>query len=93
MTRQLTAEHEAAINRIAATGHYDDPDDILNDALRLLEERETKLQWLRAELQIALDQDARGELIDLTPAFIEEITQRAIEGAKHNRPISDAVTP
>jgi hypothetical protein len=51
----------------------------MTDALRLLEERR---EWLRAELQIGIDQAARGELIDFTPEHLEELKRRALANAQ-----------
>jgi antitoxin ParD1/3/4 len=93
MPRQLTPEHEAVVDRIVASGQYDDPEQVIDEALHLLEERERRLQWLRAELQIGLDQEARGELIDFTPEHFEELKRRALENARQGKPIRDAVKP
>jgi putative addiction module CopG family antidote len=93
MTRQLTPQHEALLDRIVATGQYQDADQVIGEALELFEERERRLQWLRAELQPALDQAARGELIDFTPDYMEDLQRRAIERARQGKPIRDAVKP
>jgi putative addiction module CopG family antidote len=93
MTRQLTPQHEALVDRIVASGHYQDADQVIGEALRMLEEREARVQWLRAELQPALDQEARGELIDVTPDYAEAIQRRALESARQGKTIRDAVKP
>lgn len=93
MTRQLTPEHETLVERILAVGEHDDPDLIIEEALRLYEERERKLKWLRAELAIAEEQVQRGELIDFTREHLDELAQRAIDNARQGKPIRDAVRP
>lgn len=93
MTRQLTPQHEALLDRIVATGQYHDADQVIGEALEMFAERQRRLQWLRAELQPALDQEARGDLIEITPDYIEDIQRRALEGARQGKPIRDAVKP
>jgi Arc/MetJ-type ribon-helix-helix transcriptional regulator len=61
--------------------------------LALLEAREEQRQWLRAELQSAVEQAERGELIDFTPERFAELKQRALENARQGMPIRDAITP
>jgi antitoxin ParD1/3/4 len=93
MPRQLTPQHEAVVDRIVASGRYDDPDQVIDEALHLLEERQQRLESLRAELQIGLDQEARGELIDWTPDFMEQLMQEADERSRLGLPVKDAVKP
>ena len=93
MPRQLTPEHEVRVERIVTSGEFDDADRLIGEALRLLEERGRRLQWLRAELAISLEQERRGELIDFTPERFEEIKGRALENARQGKPVKDAVKP
>jgi antitoxin ParD1/3/4 len=93
MPRQLTPQHEAVVDRIVASGQYDDPDQVIDEALHLLEERQQRLESLRAEFQIGLDQEARGELIDWTPDFMEQLMQEADERSRLGLPVKDAVKP
>lgn len=94
MTRQLTPQHEALVDRIVSTGQYQDADEVIGDALALfLEEWERRLQWLKDELRPALEQEARGELIDVTPDYFEDVQRRALESARQGKPIRDAVKP
>lgn len=57
------------------------------------EEHERRLAWLRAELALGEEEEARGELIEFTPEHFEEIQRRALENARLGKPIPDAVTP
>jgi len=93
MVLQLTPELEATIADLVASGHYADADDVVETAVRLLDERERKLAWLRVELAIGEEQERRGELIELTRERFEEIKRRAFENARNGKPIKDAVKP
>jgi antitoxin ParD1/3/4 len=93
MTRQLTAKHEALVEQIVASGRYESADQVLDEALHLLQEREERRQWLRQELQKGFDQAERGELIEFTAEYREEILRRAIQSARLNKPVRDAVKP
>lgn len=93
MPRQLTPEHEAVVERIVSSGQYDDAEQAIGEALRLLEARGRQLRWLRAELAIGEEQERRGELIDFTPERLEQIKRQALENARQGKPIKDAVKP
>jgi antitoxin ParD1/3/4 len=93
MTRQLSPKHEALVERFIETSQFEDADQVIDEALRLLEEREERRQWLLAEIQIGIDQAERGELIDYTAERREEIKRRALENARLHKPIRDAVKP
>jgi antitoxin ParD1/3/4 len=49
------------IERELASGKYRSEDDVICDALRLLREREQRIETLRAEIGPAIDQLDRGE--------------------------------
>jgi antitoxin ParD1/3/4 len=93
MAHYFTTEQEAIVERILATGEYADADEVVTQALLLLEERDRRRRWLRAELQIGIDQAERGELIEWTPQFMDDILREAEEGLEHGKPIRDAVEP
>jgi antitoxin ParD1/3/4 len=93
MSVTLTPQVEDQIRHWVDSGQYPDADAVLRQALRLLEEQEQRRERLRAELQPAVEQAKRGELIDFTPERFEEIKQRAIDGARQGKPVRDAVKP
>jgi hypothetical protein len=57
------------------------------------DDRERKLDRLRAELSVGEEQERRGELIDMTRERLMEITDRVIEEAGNEVPIKDIVKP
>lgn len=79
MARQLTAQHEALIERIVTTGHYQDADEVLAEALEQMALREGRRQELREKLQVGLDELDRGEGIAWTPDLMDQIEREADE--------------
>lgn len=55
-TYAIPAEFEAFIKDAIASGRYRSEEEVLNTALRIWREREEKLEELRAEIQIGIDQ-------------------------------------
>ncbi|MEA2593940.1 MAG: Bacterial antitoxin of ParD toxin-antitoxin type system [Thermomicrobiales bacterium] len=79
MPRQLTPQHEALIDQIVASGQYDDPDQVVTEALRQLATREQQVQDLRSKLRIGLDELDRGEGVEWTPELVEQLSREADE--------------
>lgn len=76
----LTPQLEARILERVASGRYTDASEVVEEALRLLEEREqAQLEHLRSLLEEALEEERRGELIDFTPEFMEDLDRRVKE--------------
>ena len=67
MDVSLTPELEKLVNSQVESGKYDSASEVINEALRLLQEREksreVKLEALRREIARGTDQADRGELI------------------------------
>lgn len=93
MTVRITTQLEEKIERLIATGHYADTNAVIEAALRLLEERDRKLAWLRAELAIGEEQEKRGETVPYTPDFMERLMREADERSRQGVPVKDAVKP
>jgi antitoxin ParD1/3/4 len=93
MMVSLTPQHQALVEQIIASGQYHDADQVIAEALRLLSERARRMQWLRAELQVAYEQEARGELIDYTPDMMERLMEEADERSRFGLRVRDAVEP
>src|SRR5947199_8229109 len=60
---------EGFIEKLIESGRYSTASEIIRDGLRLIEEREqereTKLEWLRAEIQKGLDSGPAEEVGDM----------------------------
>jgi len=73
MNVSLTPELEQLIHKKVESGLYLSASEVVREALRLLEERDRlnaiKLEELRKEIQIGVDQADRGELLDGPEVF------------------------
>ena len=73
MSMQLTDDVETIIREKVESGLYPNADEVLREALRLLDEHD-RLRWLRA----ALAEGEKGEGEEYTPELMERINQSAI---------------
>ena len=73
MSVQLTDEVETIIREKVESGLYPSADEVLREALRLLDEQD-RLRWLRA----AIAEGEVGEAVEYTPERREHIRQNAI---------------
>jgi antitoxin ParD1/3/4 len=86
MTVTLTPRLEALISEMLATGRYADADDVLEQGVRLLEERERRRR-LRESVAEGFAAIERGEGVELTSDLWEEIEREADEADRQGRPI------
>jgi antitoxin ParD1/3/4 len=80
----LPPELERYIADVVASGKFRSADEAISEAVRLLRERERRLDLLRADIDAGLDQIERGEVIELTN---EDDQRRFFNGLK------EAITP
>jgi antitoxin ParD1/3/4 len=73
----LDGHFEAFVQAQLASGRYTDANDVLRDALRLMEDRERKLGALDASIEQGLADIAAGHLRDLDEACDELIAEIA----------------
>ncbi len=94
MNVSLPPHLEAIVRRKVDSGLYGDADDVIRDALQLLDERD-ELRWeqLRAEIRKGLNQLERGEGVEWTTELLERLKQEAAENARLGKPVHDAVKP
>lgn len=87
MQVQLTPQIESIIKELVETGEYHDQDEVITEAILLLED-ERKLRALRADLAEAEEEIARGDYVEWTPALRAELQREArqmvAEGRKPN---------
>ncbi|MFN7948160.1 MAG: type II toxin-antitoxin system ParD family antitoxin [Blastocatellia bacterium] len=72
MSITLTPEQEAVINQKLQSGRYTSATDVIDEGLRLLEEKDQerqKLEELRAEVHKGLEQLERGEYLTFDSAM------------------------
>jgi len=63
---------EEFVQQALASGRYRSADEVVYDALRLLREREMRLEELRRDIQVGWDQVDRGEVILLDDEAAED---------------------
>ena len=89
MSVTLTPELEAKIRERVESGRYGDANEVVGDALRLLEEHE-RLQHLRALLEVGRQDD---ELVSYTPERMDDIYRRAEERLRRGEDPNPDVCP
>lgn len=69
ITIHLSGDREQFVRSLVQGGRYSSEEDVIEDALRLLEERDeqAKLAELRREIAIGIEQADRGELAPFDP--------------------------
>jgi antitoxin ParD1/3/4 len=78
MNVSLTPQLEEMIRQRVESGRYNNASEVVRDALRLLEEHE-RTERLRSLLEIGLEDERRGDLVDYSPELLDEIERRAVE--------------
>ena len=76
MNVSLTPQLEAMVRAQVASGRYNNASEVVRDALRRMEEREERLNRLRALIQEGEDS---GEAMEFTDGLMEEIDREADE--------------
>jgi antitoxin ParD1/3/4 len=78
MAVSLTPQLEAMIRQRVESGRYSDASEVVQEALRLLEERE-ELDRLRSLIAVGMEQSHRGDVVEFTPELMEDIKKRSHE--------------
>ena len=92
MSIQLSPEAEALVRQLVERGDYDDPEAVVDEALRVLMERD-KLKRLKELIAIGDEQAARGQVVPWTPDFLDRLKREAAEDIRLGRPFKDEVIP
>jgi antitoxin ParD1/3/4 len=92
MNVSLTPELEAKIHERVASGRYNNASEVVRDALRHLEEYE-RLEHLRSLLEVGLEQERRGEMIEITPEYWEDLDRRVEERFRNGEEPNPDVCP
>jgi antitoxin ParD1/3/4 len=81
------------IRQQVESGQYHNASEVVGEAMRLMLERDRRLQQLRAEVAIGVEQFERGEVVDFTLELLDELSREAEENARKGKPVKDAVKP
>jgi antitoxin ParD1/3/4 len=81
MTVEIPADLQQFVDQVIIAGGYKSEAEVVGQALRLLQERQRRIEELRREVQPALDQLDRGEGIQIKDEaelqqFFEGIAER-----------------
>lgn len=89
---ELSPHLAATVEKLMDSGGYASVDDVLEQALSLLQEHE---QWERLQVSLieAEEQTSRGELTEWTPALREQLRAEAEELAKQGAQPNPDVCP
>lgn len=92
MVVTLSLQLQELVRRKIETGPYRSADEVVADALRLLDERDRR-DALEAEMKKGFDQLDRGEGVIWTPEVMDRLKREALENSRLGKPIKDAVKP
>ena len=81
MSMPLSPEAEALIRELIENGDYDDPEAVVDEALRALMERD-KLERLKELIALGDEQAARGQFVPWTPDFLDRLKREAVEDVR-----------
>jgi antitoxin ParD1/3/4 len=92
MVIQLSPEAEARVQELIERGGYDGPEAVVDEALRVLQERDQYAR-LKAAIAVGMEQIERGEVVEWTPDFLDRLKRRSEEHVRLGRPFKDEVVP
>ena len=75
----LTPQLEALIHQKVDSGFYNNASEVVREALRLLEARDRQVAWLRAKMADSAGQVERGEVVELTGSFWDNLNREVDE--------------
>ncbi len=93
MTIQLPVDVEARVREKVARGEFSDADEVIREAMRLLDERERQLAELRVKLQTGLDQLDQGEGVQFSPELVTRMRRDAEERFRRGERATPDVGP
>lgn len=76
MNISLTAELEQLVDDKVKTGMYQTASEVIREGLRLLRERDQRLEALRRDVRAGFEAVDRGEFTDYDAANIKELSNR-----------------
>jgi len=81
---QIKPEHEQFIQAQIAAGRFTSASDVINEAFKLLEEREKRLEELRQKIAVGTEQIEQGRVTDgeIVFARLQEKIRKIAEESK-----------
>jgi antitoxin ParD1/3/4 len=93
MSVTLSPQTEALIRRKLEAGRYATVDDVITEALRVLDARDRRIEQMRESVRDGFAAIERGEGIELTAESMTERGRRAQERVQHGDVPSPDVCP
>ncbi|HEV2199662.1 MAG TPA: type II toxin-antitoxin system ParD family antitoxin [Bryobacteraceae bacterium] len=72
----MTPKLEKLVDRKVSSGMYQTASEVVREGLRLLAERDRRLESLRRDIKAGFDAIERGEYTEYTPATIHKLADR-----------------
>jgi antitoxin ParD1/3/4 len=79
MNVSLTPQLEKLVREKVESGMYNNASEVIREGLRLMEERDRKLAWLRAEIQKGIDEVAAGKFVEVDDDFFDKVDREVAE--------------
>jgi antitoxin ParD1/3/4 len=76
MNVSLTPELEQLVNEKVKTGMYQTASEVIREGLRLLKERDQRLEALRRDIRAGFEAVERGEYTDYDEGSVRKLAQR-----------------
>jgi Arc/MetJ-type ribon-helix-helix transcriptional regulator len=80
MTTRISARLEEKMSKMISSGQYADAEEVLNQAVALLESRDNRLEWIRSAIAESDAANERGEGVRYTSELMD-----ALEAEAHER--------
>jgi putative addiction module CopG family antidote len=93
MNITLSPKIQQLIQKMVDRGNYAGPDEVMEEALHLLEDRDSQTDRFRESLVEAHAQIARGEGVTWSPELRNQIRKRAIALVQSGIPLDPDVCP
>lgn len=87
MKLELDREYEALIQRKVESGRHANAAEVVEEALREMDERDEHLEYLKVAIAAAEASVAAGRVIDWTPDLMDQIQADADEADRLGLPI------
>jgi antitoxin ParD1/3/4 len=85
MTVEIPAELQQFVHTVIDAGNYKDEAEVVGQALRLLQERQGRIEELKREIRPALDRLDQGEGIELDDAGLDSFFEDVMAGRRAER--------
>lgn len=87
MKLELDQEYEALIQRKVDSGRFTSAAEVVEEALREMDERDERMDYLKAAIAEAEADVAAGRVVDWTPELMDQIQAEAEEADRLGLPI------